>query len=99
MEYYLLFFSIFLCNHLKVMNALILFFKSTSTIQVFEDGIMDPVYSKSSSTDIRRLWLFIIAVHIILILKYIVSSFIPDKPQWVLENEKKQNAIERLAIL
>jgi len=77
---------------------LILFFRSEASAGFFEDALGDIVPGKNIYQDIRRLWVFLIVVYVILILKLLVRAFIYDKPQWVLEEIEKQKNEEKLAL-
>lgn len=57
-----------------------------------QDIITDP------SKDIDRLWVFVIVVHIILVVKFLVIALVPDKPKWVLKREEKQQHEEDQAM-
>jgi len=76
-------------------NALILFFRATTSFDWFEDVLMDDIPNKTIYRDVRRLWTFLIVVYIILILKLLARYFIHDKPQWVTNEEEKQKNIDK----
>ena len=41
-------------------------------------------------TNMARLWIFVIVVHVILILKYLAQAIIKDRPGWVQKEEEKE---------
>ena len=47
-------------------------------------------------TNISRLWVFVIVVHVILILKYLAQAIIQDKPGWVQKEEEKEEYNEEM---
>jgi len=77
---------------------LILFFRSEASANFFEDWLGDMIPGRTIHTDIRRLWVFIIVVYVILVLKLLVRAFIDDKPKWVLEELEKHNNEEKQAL-
>jgi len=82
-------------------NAVSLFFNLDFTLDFIENVFKDN--SDASNYDdpdfnIRRLWVFVIVVHIILVLKYIFRGFINDRPEWVAKQEEKQEFDEEVAL-
>lgn len=75
-----------------------MFFKSNTTVGFLETALMAKVGNFESNHDIRRLWVFLILVNLILIIKLLVSALIKDKPDWVEKEEKRQNNEERQAL-
>ncbi len=47
-------------------------------------------------TNISRLWVFVIVVHVILILKYLAQAIIQDRPGWVQKEEEKEEYNEEM---
>jgi len=74
---------------------LILFFRSTTSFDVFEDALMDDTPGENIYHDVRRLWVFLIIVYVILVLKLLARAFIQDKPQWVINEEEKLKNLEK----
>ena len=56
---------------------------------------MDDLPDRTIYRDVRRLWVFLIVVYIILILKLLARAFIQDKPQWVVNEEEKQKNLDK----
>lgn len=74
---------------------MILFFRSTTSFDVFEDALMDDTPGENIYHDVRRLWVFLIIVYVILVLKLLARAFIQDKPQWVINEEEKLKNLEK----
>jgi len=73
---------------------LILFFRSTTSFDAFEDLMMEDT-GKTIYRDIRRLWVFLIFVYVILVLKLLARAFIQDKPEWVVNEEEKLKNLDK----
>ncbi len=56
------------------------------------------VYIFSESNDFSRLFIFVVAEHLVLLLKYVLAVLIPDKPRWVLREEEKQQYLEDMEL-
>ena len=47
------------------------------------------IFYKNSESGVGRLWTIIIMMLIVILMKFIFRALIPDKPQWVIEEEEK----------
>ena len=63
-----------------------------------QDGDDEQLEGVSYLKNINRLWVFVIAVHIILVLKYLIIGFVNNKPKWVINQEEKQKFEEEKAL-
>jgi len=75
-----------------------LFFNLDFTIDFLENLFDSDHEYEDPDFNIKRLWVFVIVVHVILVLKYIVRAFINDRPDWVVKQEEKQEFDEEIAL-
>mgnify|MGYP000928815919 CR=1 FL=1 len=59
-------------------------------------GFVDQFIIFNQTTDFGKLFVFVIAEHLLLLLKYVLAVIIPDKPKWVFREEEKHKYMEEL---
>ena len=50
----------------------------------------NPSFLIKTNSVSENLWVFVIAEHIVLLIKFLCAEWIEDKPRWVLEEEERQ---------
>ena len=50
----------------------------------------NPSFLIKTNSIAENLWVFVIAEHIVLLIKFLCAEWIEDKPRWVLEEEERQ---------
>ena len=59
---------------------------------LYKYNTTNPSFLLTTNDPARNLWIFVIAEHIVLIVKFLCAEWIEDKPKWVLEEEERQLA-------